>query len=285
LDKKKTWDFEGKVALVTGGSSGIGFALARLLVRQGAHVFLIARREALLQEAAELLRPVVSQNGQRIAFLSADVSSESEVSAAVDRVTEQMGLPDLVINSAGVTHPGYVQDLSLGIFRTMIEINYMGTVHVSKAVLNGMLKRGSGHIVNIASMAALVGVFGYTAYGASKFAVRGFTDALRAEVKHLGIDVSIVYPPDTDTPQLAYENQFKPPETRAISRLNSVLQPEKVAAEIMAGIAHRRYLLLPGFDSKLSYWLISVAGGLVYPVMDWLVAREKRKREVVDGYL
>jgi len=182
-----------------------------------------------------------------------------------------------VINSGGVTRPGYVQDLSLDIFREMIEINYLGTIYITKAVLNGMLRRGSGHIVNVSSMAGLVGVFGYTAYGASKFAVRGFTDALRAEVKGLGIDVSIVYPPDTDTPQLAYDNKYKPPETKAISRLNSVLPPEKVAGAILDGIIHRRYMILPGFDSKLSYWLISLSGALVYPAMDWLVARERRK--------
>jgi 3-dehydrosphinganine reductase len=205
------------------------------------------------------------------------VSSERQVSEAIARLVAEAGLPDLVINSAGITHPGYVQELSLDIFREMMEVNYFGTVYVTKAVLPGMLERGSGHIVNIASLAGVVGVFGYTAYGASKYAVRGFTDALRAEVKGLGIDVSIVFPPDTDTPQLAYENEFKPPETKALSNLNSILPPDKVARAILDGIRRRRYVILPSFDSKLTYWLVSLAGTLAYPAMDWLVARARRR--------
>jgi 3-dehydrosphinganine reductase len=119
-------------------------------------------------------------------------------------------------------------------------------------------------------------VIGYTAYGASKYAVRGFTDALRAEVKGMGIDVSIVFPPDTDTPQLAYDNLYKPPETKFLSALNSVQTAEGVAAAILDGISKKRYIILPGLDNKLTYWLISLAGTITYPVMDWLVARARK---------
>ena len=94
--------------------------------------------------------------------------------------------------------------------------NYFGTLHVIKAVTPGMIDRGSGHIVNICSLGGFLGVFGYSAYCASKYAVRGLSDVLRAELRPYGIHFSVVYPPDTDTPQLAYENPFKPPETRAL---------------------------------------------------------------------
>ncbi len=119
----------------------------------------------------------------------------------------------------------------------MMAVNYFGTLHVVKTVLPGMLARGSGHIVTISSLAGVVGVFGYTAYGASKYAVRGFSDALRAELKPQGIGVSIVYPPDTDTPQLAYEKLYKPPETKAITEVGGMIPAEKVAQAIVHGVA------------------------------------------------
>jgi 3-dehydrosphinganine reductase len=278
----RAWSAEGKIVLVTGGSSGIGLAAARLLSAGGAHVWLLARTEDRLNRALAEVQACSRASGQRFGAIPADVSDEQQVREAITRVSAAVGLPDLVINSAGITYPGYVQDLELSIFRSMMEVNYFGTVYVTKAVLPGMLLRGSGYIVNIASLAGLIGVFGYTAYGASKFAVRGFTDALRAEVKPFGIGVSIVYPPDTDTPQLAYENQFKPAETKALSSMNSVLPPETVAKAILDGVARRRYVILPGFESKLTYWLVSIAGTLTYPAVDWLIARAQREMRVKE---
>jgi len=278
----RAWNAEGKIVLVTGGSSGIGLAVARLLAASGAHVWLLARGEDRLNLALSEVQAAGRGSDQRFGVIPADVSDERQVREAIARMNAEAGLPDLVINSAGITYPGYVQDLDLSIFRAMMEVNYFGTVYVTKAVLPGMMERGSGYIVNIASLAGLIGVFGYTAYGASKFAVRGFTDALRAEVKPFGIGVSIVYPPDTDTPQLAYENQFKPAETKALSSMNSVLPPETVAEAILDGVARRRYMILPGFESKLTYWLVSIAGTLAYPVVDWLIARAQRAMRVKE---
>lgn len=287
----------GKTVLITGGSSGIGLALARLLALEGASVYLLARHverlEAALKEvqaAAEAGRQAAGQSGQAdhgggrlslagqcCGMVVADVSSETQVNAALEAVSTAIGVPDLVVNSAGITHPGYVQDLPLEIFRELMAVNYLGTVYVTKAVLPGMLQRGSGYLVNISSMAGLIGVFGYSAYGASKFAVRGFSDVLRVELKDRGIAVSIVYPPDTDTPQLAYETPLKPAETRAIASLNRVLSADAVARSILDGIKRKKYVILPGFDSQLTYWLVSLSGTLVYPAMDWLIGRARRK--------
>ncbi len=271
----KTSPFADKLALITGGSSGIGLALAKELAAQGARVWLTGRRkDALTAARLEVERAA----GRTPRLFPADVSDYAQVEALLAEITHQDGVPDLVINSAGVTHPGYVQDIPLEIFRQMMDINYFGTVNVVKAVLPGMLARRSGQIVNISSGAGFLGVFGYSAYGASKYAVRGFSDVLRAEMKPHGIRVSIVFPPDTDTPQLAYETPFKPPETKAISGNAKVQSAEAVAAAILKGVARGRYIILPGFDIWLFYHLNNLLGNAVYPLMDWMVADARRKK-------
>ncbi|MBA4380889.1 MAG: short-chain dehydrogenase, partial [Anaerolinea sp.] len=189
----------------------------------------------------------------------------------------QAGLPDLVINSAGVTQPGYVQDLDLSVFRQMMEINYFGTVHVVKAVLPGMMARGCGHIVNISSVAGFAGVFGYSAYGASKYAVRGLSDVLRAELKPQGIRVSVVFPPDTDTPQLAYDKLFQPPETKVLNAKAKMLSADEVAEAILRGVRQNKYIILPGADTKFFYHLNNLLGNGIYPLMDWWVSDARRK--------
>jgi 3-dehydrosphinganine reductase len=208
-------DFGGMTALVTGGSSGIGLATARLLSTRGAHVWLVARNEEKLAAALAQLESGRISPQQRFGYSVADVGDAEQAASAVAEAEQGVGLPDLVFNCAGVAHPGYFQELDLEVFRWMMQVNYFGTVYVTKAAVPGMIARGSGHIVNISSVAGFLGVFGYTAYGASKYAVRGFSEVLRAEMKPHGIRVSVVFPPDCDTPQLAYENQFKPIETKA----------------------------------------------------------------------
>ena len=268
--------YRDKIALITGGSSGIGLALAQALAAAGARVWLLARRKKVLEAA---LRELPGADGGRGGILPADVSDWEQVQAAVARMEREVGVPDLLVNSAGETHPGYVQDIPLEIFEKLMAINYLGTVYATRAVLPGMIARGSGHIVNISSITGFMGVFGYSAYGATKYAVRGFSDALRAEVKPLGVRVSIAFPPDTDTPQLAYENQFKPPETRALAGNAGVLSPQAVAGEIMRGAARGRYVILPGLEAKLFYRLSNLIGNAVYPLMDWLVRDARRSAD------
>ena len=276
--------WQGKIALITGGSSGIGLAVAQYLSLRGAHVWLLARGEEGLKSALESLK---SNETQHCGTISADVSDWDQVSSAVAQVESEIGVPDLVVNSAGVAHPGYFQDLGVEIFHWMMDVNYYGTVYVCKAVVPGMVARGSGHIVNISSGAAFIGRYGYTAYGATKYAVRGFTDVLRLELKPLGINVSIVFPPDVDTPQLAYEKEYQPPETKALAGIASLISPswedmstlmppEELADSILPQIEQGRYIILPGFEMKLLYWLSGFIGSGIYPIFDWLIARAQR---------
>lgn len=281
-ESKDFW--QGKIALITGGSSGIGLAIARYLAENDAHVWLLARGEDWLKPAFESLN---SNGRQHFGMISADVSDWDQASAAMTQVELEIGLPDLVVNSAGAAHPGYFQDLDVEIFHWMMDVNYFGTVNICKAVVPGMIARGSGYILNISSGAAFIGRYGYTAYGASKYAVRGFTDVLRSELKPHGISVSIAFPPDVDTPQLAYEQEYQPPETKALAGIASLISPswedkttlmspDQVAEKIMVQVERGRYMILPGFEMKSLYWLTGIIGTGIYPILDWLIARAQR---------
>lgn len=235
------------------------------------HICLVARHADSLEKALAAVRVQAADPEQCFLSLPADVSQPDEAQAAIDQVTREIGLPDLVINSAGVAQPGYFQDTSLDLFHWMMDVNYFGIVNVCKAVVPGMLDRGSGHIANISSASGFLGVYGYSAYTASKYAVAGFSEVLRAEMKPHGVHVSVVYPSDVDTPQLAYETRFQPPETRALRPLRSVMQPEAVAREVVRGIERKRYIILPGWDSKLMYVLTRLLGTAVPPLMDLIL--------------
>jgi 3-dehydrosphinganine reductase len=275
------FEYANKLVLITGGSSGIGFALAKRLVTEGAHVFILARDKHRLSAAVETLQKLAKPD-QNIGSIQLDVTKSKEMDAPLTKWIEKQGTPDLLINSAGVAHPGYFQELDTEIFQWMMDVNYFGMVNVTKVIIPYMIARGSGQVVNISSEAGFIGVFGYTAYGASKYAVRGFSDALRAEMKPLGVNLSIVFPPDTQTPQLEYEQQFKPVETKAIAGTSKVLTPNKVASIIIRNIKHNRYLIIPGFEGKVFYRLTTILKHSTYPIMDMLVrsAQKKKLRDI-----
>ncbi len=267
-----------QLALITGGSSGIGLALAKELAQAGTNLCLLARDEAKLQQAKEAISSQKKQNDQWITTISCDITDYDSLQSALDKFIETQGLPDLVINSAGVTYPGYFQDLDVDIFHWLMDINYYGTLHVLKTVVPKMIDRGSGTLVNISSQAGFVGVFGYSGYGASKYAVRGLSDVLRAELKPLGIQVSVVFPPDTQTPQLEFEEPLKPIETKEIAGSSKALSAETVAQDILKNVKKGKYVIIPGFEGKAFYKLINLLGNLTYPVMDIMVRSAQRKK-------
>jgi 3-dehydrosphinganine reductase len=276
--------FEGKLALVTGGSSGIGLALAQQLASQGARVWILARRQAVLDAA---LSKIAAVNGNRPGMIAADVSDWTQLQSKLERFQREVGVPDLLINSAGAVEPGYIDEIPVETHRQIMDVNYFGTLHATKAVLPGMYQRGSGDIVNISSAGGYVTGPGYGAYSPSKYAVRGFSDALRAEVKPRGLRVFLVYPPNTDTPQRAYEVSRQSPEVHYVDEHAAIgpihlgaLSADRVARDILKGVKRGSYVILPGTGNSVLYHMVRLIGGLVYSITDdeWATARRKTKQ-------
>jgi NADP-dependent 3-hydroxy acid dehydrogenase YdfG len=198
-----------KTALVTGGSRGIGLAIARALVREGVRVALVARgAEALDARAKEL--------GKGTVAVPADVSVSSEVDRAIRQVRDALGdVPDLLINNAGIFNPKPLHELTPEEFERMMKINLIAPFFVLRALLPAWRERGRGHVITIGSIADRSIFADNGAYSASKFGIRAMHEVLRAETKGTGVRATLISPSATDTPiwetvTLAPDNRFPP---------------------------------------------------------------------------
>jgi 3-dehydrosphinganine reductase len=239
--------YRDKRVFITGGSSGIGKAAARMVAEAGGHVSVAARGQDRLDQTLSELKELGAGDHHAI---SVDVSDREAVREAVSEVLDALGGIDVIINNAGFAIPGYVHELSADEFEAMMDVNYFGIVNVTRAFLPTLREQRSGHICNVSSTLGFLGCFGYTGYAASKHAIAGFSECLRQELITDNVGVSIVYPPDTDTPQFHRENEVKPPETKMLSEGAGLLQPEDVAKEMLVGIMRNKPHITPGFNNK-----------------------------------
>ena len=251
----------GKHVIITGGSQGIGAAVARVAAASGARVSLIARGEDALRSTAESIDPDVG-------WQVGDVTDDS-VTGAVQALERRFGPCDSLICCAGVVLPGRFLDVPVTDFEEQWAANVRGSIAAVRAVLPGMVQRRTGHLVLISSTAGIIGVPGYTGYAATKFAIRGLADSLRYEVEPLGVRVSVLYPPDTDTPGFAAENLRKPPETAAISSRIKPVAAEQVAAALVRGIERNRRNVT--MDTATRAFLRF--GGVLDPAVQWSFRR------------
>ncbi len=262
---------------ITGGSSGIGLETARLFAMKGAHVCLIARRPQRLEQALAELEALRVTPEQCFEVIALDVSDAAKVEPALQAHIQARGYPDVVVHSAGVVQPGYAHQLMLADYRRMMDVNYFGMVHVNREILPGMIARQSGCLVHVASLAAAIGLNGYAAYSPSKYAVRGYAEVLRTELKPHHILVSVVFPEDTDTPQLAYEMPLRPEEIkRLVGPISPPIRPVQVAKAIIGGIERGQFLIFASTESALLYGAIGWLGPLQYPILDWLLSRSRK---------
>jgi NAD(P)-dependent dehydrogenase (short-subunit alcohol dehydrogenase family) len=186
----RRWELAGRVVLVTGGSRGLGLAIARELLRQGAKIAVCGRdRDTLDRAWAELAR-----DGGTVLPVRCDVTSAEAVGRMVNEVTAGLGPIDAVINNAGTIAVGPVQAMDLEDFRNAMDVNFWGALHTILAVLPGMRRRGAGRIVNVASIGGKISVPHLVPYSASKFALVGLSEGLRAELRGDGIEVTTICP-------------------------------------------------------------------------------------------
>ena len=188
-------NFSEQHALITGGSSGIGKALAKLLARQGAHISIIARDRSKLEIARQEISASIINSQQKILAIAADVTQQTTLELAIKQAIAEIGSIHILVTAAGIAVPGYFQELPLATFHQTMAVNYFGSLYAIKTVVPAMIAARQGHIVLISSGAGLIGLYGYTAYSSSKFALRGLAESLRGELKPYQIKVAIVYPP------------------------------------------------------------------------------------------
>ncbi len=264
--------------IVTGGSSGIGLATARLYASRGCDVAIVGRSADKLAAAQEELLGIASAAGQRIATRQADLSDFEQAKAAIDSLVADGFSLDILVNSAGVIVPGEFATMPLENFESNITNGYWSVVYPCRAAVPHMLARGSGHIVNVSSGAGYLGLYGYTGYSSAKFAVMGFTEALRFEMKPAGIDVHVVCPPDTDTPALAYEHTLRPHETHVIAGNIKPISAERVAEAIVGGVDRGKYLIFADALSAFYFRLKGLMPELFFAIVDGDVVRARKTK-------
>ncbi|KMW57386.1 Oxidoreductase, short-chain dehydrogenase/reductase family [Candidatus Rhodobacter oscarellae] len=257
-----------RAAFITGGSSGIGLALARGLAAKGHDIALFARDPAKLQDAVRDLK--AAHPDRIISGHPADVSVLDQLSPAVEAAIATHGAPEWAIANAGIAEPGLFVQQPIESFTRQMDVNYTGALHFAKLLVPAM--PSGGHLVFVSSGAAFFGIFGYAAYAPTKFALRGLAEVLRVELAP-AIQVTLAYPPDTDTPQLAAEAATKPAATKEITGEAGVWQPQDVADLIISRAAKGKFTVAPGFQMRALLGLHSVLA----PLLRWWQAGIVRK--------
>jgi NAD(P)-dependent dehydrogenase (short-subunit alcohol dehydrogenase family) len=267
--------FEDRNVYITGGSSGIGLATAKLLAAEGADILILSRSRDRIDHALEEIEEQGKSEKQRFSGMRLDVSRNDEVNRVMAEAVDQFGIPDLLINAAGKAVPRPFGEISYEQFDDIMRTNLYGAWSTIQALLPHMKKKGGGHIVNVSSMAGFIGVFGYADYGASKFAMMGLSETLRMELRQYNIRVSGLCPPDTNTPGYQLENRTKPPETWAIGGTAKLIEPDVVARALLKGIRKERYMILANAEG----WLIYLTKRYTPFVLDWMLNRSVRKAQ------
>lgn len=248
--------------LVTGGSSGIGKSVAIYAASKGASVSLFARNQENLAATANEIKSHFINKDQKVTYASVDLTGNFEdVNAAMEKVIkEQKKNVDILVNCAGNSLSAQFEDTKITDFKFMMDVNYFSAVFVTQSVMKSMKKNGQGSIVFVSSQAGQLSFYGYSAYSASKFALRGLAEALCSELKPYNISVTLAFPPDTDTPGFAEEQKSKPKETKLISEAGGLINPDVVAKKIVDSALKRSFQCSVGLDGFL---LATLTAGMV----------------------
>jgi 3-dehydrosphinganine reductase len=233
--------------VITGGSSGLGLALAGALSARGAHLGLVARDTGRLEHARAKL--LAETKDAVVHTYSVDVAAPGDLTAAFQRIASELGGIDVLVNSAGILREGYFETLDERDFRDVMDVNCFGALRAIRAALPH-LERSRGRILNVASIAALTGVFGYAAYCASKHALLGLSDALRAELTPRGIRVQIACPGEFDSPMVETLDKTRTPENRAHTLAIPRTPVPEIVSDLIGGLDSDDFLIVPGTRAR-----------------------------------
>ncbi|CAD6195667.1 unnamed protein product [Caenorhabditis auriculariae] len=251
MPSSRDFHFFKKHALVTGGSKGIGYQLAAGLIERGANVTIVARNVDDLKKSCASLQELADGRGQRqkVQWKSLDLTKNyDEIKKTIEEAEKEFGPVDVLINNAGHSVQAPFEKIDIDDFEKQMRVNYLSAVFATRAVIEGMKQRKSGHISFVSSAAGQFAIYGYTAYSATKFALRGLADALHMELLPFKVNVGILYPPNTDTEGFKYEIQTMPEEVRLISETAGLFTPEFVAEAHLKDVENGQYATTIGLD-------------------------------------
>ncbi|MBN2652840.1 MAG: SDR family NAD(P)-dependent oxidoreductase [Spirochaetales bacterium] len=239
------------LVVVAGGTSGIGFAFSKEIAKSTKHLVLIGRDESkFLSKKSQITEKSPSII---LDFFECDIIDEELCRSTLKKIHEKYGNLDLLVNSAGIARPNYFDKIAYPSFDYTVKTNLYGTRNINLAAIPYFNIRG-GQIINISSVAGVIGIFGYTDYAASKFAIIGFSEVLRQELMSQKIDVKVLCPPDTYTEGFIVENTTKPFQTIALSKSAKVLSADYVAHKLLRSLKKNSFLIIVGFESRFMYW-------------------------------
>ena len=264
-------EFAGSVAVITGGASGIGFATAGALRERGAHVVVADINAEGVQKAQERLRQENAGAQGEVLAIPVDVTNAEQVQTVMQRTEEAFGKIDLVVTCAGIGRGGPIDTFTSSDMQMLMNINFMGTYNCVVSALPAMRRQGAGYFVFLSSVAGKLGTPMLSGYCASKWAVRGFSAALRAEFFGTGIGVTTVYPAWVDTPMVHQETE----EGRLLN-VEILLTPQQVAAEILQAVTEgkRDLTLAPNRDIALALQLFAADQDRAEDVMGQAMQRQ-----------
>lgn len=253
--------FDGKVAIVTGGASGIGRALSEQLSRRRA-VVIVADIDI---EGAQQVASGITNGGGRARAVHLDVSRANDVKKLIDDTASEHGRLDYIFNNAGIAVGGEVRDLTLEHWLRIINVNLLGVIYGTTAAYSLMVRQGFGHIVNTASLAGLIGEPMAMPYVTSKFAIVGLSQTLRVEAAGLGVKVSVVCPgyiqtPVWDSPILKVKKEDLP------KPLFKMMDATKAARYILKGVERNKAFIVFPLHASLLWWLYRINPSILEPL-------------------
>ena len=254
--------FKEKIAIVTGGASGIGRAVCEQLSQRGATVVVADVDE----EGAGQVVSGINETGGRARAAHIDVAQAEEIQKLIDETVSEHGRLDYMFNNAGICVIGEERDVSLDHWRSVLDVNLFGVIYGATAAYSLMVKQGFGHIVNTASLAGLIPAAQEISYTASKHAVVGISNSLRAEGADLGVKVSVVCPGFVQTGIFDAMLAVNVDKEKLVAKIPFKMKATKAAQEILRGVARNRTTIVFPAHARIIWWLYRLHPSILIPL-------------------